>query len=383
MNDYKELKRTFYRLETFQFPIKRRYNYSYLKTIEDSFKLFESKIEQLNNKGELSNFLFSNLELIKETNESLINCIKLHYKGNSGKAYNQFENILNNPNYKNCLHYLTDEILPNENLNLFRLRISENKLSKREDIFHIPFSKRNLVAKQRYSIDGLPCLYLGSSIFNSWLEINNTDFSKLWISKFKLKRKKKILNLAYDLKILFDKFDNKEIDIEKFKYSLLFYPIIFICSFRTQDPNSSFFEEYIVSNFILQWLSFKKNISGLKYISSKMDFFEYYHLGLNYVFPPTDIDIEEDYCSSLIQDFELTNPMAWNLLNFYPSKDYACTGNDSSDTIESIILKNYNVTQFGMIEQQLNDMTISSLPLPKHMEGKIEGKSINKGSISK
>lgn len=32
----------------------------------------------------------------------------------------------------------------------------------KDEMFHIPYDKRNLVGNQRYSLSGLPCLYLGA-----------------------------------------------------------------------------------------------------------------------------------------------------------------------------------------------------------------------------
>lgn len=49
-------------------------------------------------------------------------------------------------------------------------------LSKNE-MFHIPYDKRSLVGNQRFSLSGLPCLYLGGSSYICWEELGRKDFS--------------------------------------------------------------------------------------------------------------------------------------------------------------------------------------------------------------
>ena len=58
---------------------------------------------------------------------------------------------------------------------LYRIRSdrSEFKIPDRGDIFHVPFEKRRLVGNQRYSIAGLPCLYLRSSLWICWEELDD------------------------------------------------------------------------------------------------------------------------------------------------------------------------------------------------------------------
>ena len=45
-----------------------------------------------------------------------------------------------------------------------------------EEMFHIPYELRHKIKNQRYSVSGLPCLYLGSSTYICWEEIERPDF---------------------------------------------------------------------------------------------------------------------------------------------------------------------------------------------------------------
>lgn len=115
---------------------------------------------------------------IKHLNESILAAISDIKQANSQQAYS-------------CISkFITDEKdnieLPVYTLNnktpLFRLRYSESDLTYRRDIFHIPNSLRHIISQQRYSITGVPCLYLSGCAFTAWLELNKPNFSNLWCS---------------------------------------------------------------------------------------------------------------------------------------------------------------------------------------------------------
>lgn len=51
-------------------------------------------------------------------------------------------------------------------------------LYKKGEMFHIPYEYRYKIANQRYSVSGLPCLYLGSSTYLCWEELERPDYQK-------------------------------------------------------------------------------------------------------------------------------------------------------------------------------------------------------------
>ena len=69
-----------------------------------------------------------------------------------------------------------------ETLDFFRIHVSEAKreVTSRKDIFHVPFEKRGSIKSNRYSIPGLPCLYLGTSLYTCWEEMNRPNFDSIF-----------------------------------------------------------------------------------------------------------------------------------------------------------------------------------------------------------
>lgn len=123
-----------------------------------------------NNDDILARRVKSRLKVIESVQEGIINCLECFLSGDIKSAYDSFEEMLE-PDFvsrhiKNICIPLSEKC--GNNKRLFRVRKSERPLSTRKDIFHIPFNQRHLVSAQRYSVAGLPCLYLGTSLYICW-----------------------------------------------------------------------------------------------------------------------------------------------------------------------------------------------------------------------
>lgn len=68
----------------------------------------------------------------------------------------------------------------------YRARPNETGfLYTKNEMFHIPYELRYKIANQRYSVSGLPCLYLGSSVYLCWEELERPDYQKCNFCLFK------------------------------------------------------------------------------------------------------------------------------------------------------------------------------------------------------
>lgn len=213
---------------------------------------------------------------------------------------------------------------------LFRVRKSDRPLSTRKDIFHIPFNQRHLVRAQRYSVAGLPCLYLGTSLYICWREMDKPDFDKLYISSFitdKEDDKSLLLNLSADFlyKTRLFKKKNAPKPIEKYSTStmlsyLALWPLILACNYLKKHNDASFIQEYIIPNLLMQWISRdinNNNIIGIAYRSTKLPANTDSRKGINVVLPPKARyeDIKGyDFCPVLSDKFKFTPPVSWQVL---------------------------------------------------------------------
>lgn len=350
-------------LEPFSFPLKSQGNLSYFDTLKKTLRLFEKLVSELKESDSVTVSVKSELQGLKDSNKKILKVISSYLEGNSGKAYKTLDGLLKSPFYKSKLNSLLETL--SEKTELLRVRISLEPLVARDQMFHIPFSKRHLVANQRFSIAGLPCLYLGSSIYVCWLELGRKDFGGLWISGFRPNKSLKVLNLAYDLDLIINQFHERKINEAQFVNMFLLWPLVMASCFQVKHPQAPFHEEYIISSLLLQWVKSQDgDIKGLKYLSTKLETYEDPFFGINYVFPPEAVT-KSGFCENLVNYFELTNPLSWELISLLPPIDMTFAMEAiKAKNIEELIAKNYKHTRFGYIEQQVFGMAFSDVESP-------------------
>lgn len=306
-----------------------------------------------------------------------------YLSGDIKSAYDIFDKTFSHQSIISHLHRICIPLnqLSDESTPLFRVRKSELPLKERDDIFHIPFSKRHLVNAQRYSVAGLPCLYLGTSLYVCWLEMNKPDFDKLYVSSFKAKDvRSKILNLASEFMVLPTKQNEDEntiVDTNRTKASyLIFWPLIIACNYIRQNPDSSFIQEYIIPNILMQWIGRKTSstILGVAYFSTKMPNTRSSLRSVNIVLPPKvtyDQTIKFKYCPKLSNLFDFTNPLSWQVLKTLEYPDPATknveqaraqtylrsiTKNNKIKEIDDDLVVLYPLTDFYKLEICLKEL---------------------------
>ncbi|EQB9567314.1 hypothetical protein ACYY64_004425 [Escherichia coli] len=286
-----------------------------------------------NNDDILARRVKSRLKVIESVQEGIINCLECFLSGDIKSAYDSFEEMLE-PDFvsrhiKNICIPLSEKC--GNNKRLFRVRKSERPLSTRKDIFHIPFNQRHLVSAQRYSVAGLPCLYLGTSLYICWREMDKPDFDKLYISSFTTNSENNeslLLDFSadflYKTKLFFtskkEHSSAKELSSVTMLSYLALWPLIIACNYLKKHSNASFIQEYIIPNLLMQWISRDindYNIVGIAYRSTKLPANADSERGVNVVLPPKiryeDMKVNE-FCPELSGLFHCTPPVSWQVL---------------------------------------------------------------------
>jgi hypothetical protein len=357
----KILKKTFGKgSQAFDYPLKSHENKNYYRSLEVKLQLFRDKINELPRNTQLFDEIRSNLKKVDYVNKNLLKIVDKYLWGNQKVTNDYFGKLINTPFVKDILLSLSELVDTNkiDPSRLYRIRQSEVDLVKRKQIFHIPFNDRHLVANQRYSIAGLPCLYLGSSIYVCWLELGKPKFSNIFISGYKSTNSLKILNLSYNLEIIIKELEEKKITTQVFLEKFLLWPLVMACSFQVKYPKAPFHEEYIIPGLLLEWITFEgKEIKGLKYLSTKLNTIKKSNYAVNYVFPPQDKHDNFEFCPILSKEFKLTNPLSWDLLTILPPADVVAHGSGiKAENLEDALLNNYEYSRFGFVEEQVFSM---------------------------
>lgn len=162
-------------------------------------------------------------------------------------------------------NYLPKKIGDN-NINLYRARTgTPDDFEDISSMYHIPFNKREKVGSQRFSIPGVPCLYLGKSIYTCWMELGQPSDSEFYVSRVNVDDFIKIFNLSINLNDL-DMFCNKLIGDTLEGHDSIFksvtpeefilnYTKVWIlslaCSFKVKQAARQFKSDYIVPQLVM------------------------------------------------------------------------------------------------------------------------------------
>jgi len=264
---------------------------------------------------------------------------------------------------------------------LYRIRSdrSEFTIPSRGDIFHVPFEKRRLVSNQRYSITGLPCLYLGGSLWICWEELGRPPLDSVLVSRFRIVGPVSVLDFQFPPHHMWRFFadipqetsqalDNNLGEKLRDRFSLAFlrsyimcWPLIAACSIKRDQRTGSFFPEYIVPQLLLQWVAEGARFDGIRYFSVRMPSRGAHVLAhSNCVFPAKMISFK-GHCAELKKRFALTEPLSWEALTVMRLKSPRGRRKASSNAFSTIqmnrdILLPYCDTAFFDVEARLEQI---------------------------
>lgn len=222
----------------------------------------------------------------------------------------------------------------------YRMRGSENyQVYNRMGLFVIPDNIIRLVGKQRFNQDGIPCLYLGESLYCAWEEVRRKDFEQVNFSGFTNTRSLKVLDLTIKSNLL-----------RKEDFILAFFALL--VSGKVVDKDAHKYQ-YDVSNLVMDVLqaSITKggDVDGIRYMSSRRyDGMELYVADTNkmygYVFPPKGGAKVGDLDKWMRDTFKLTEPRTSFMYDVHRI-DF--------DRTRTAITRDYQNTLFYKIEEQL------------------------------
>ena len=255
----------------FELPYQRNSELSFYDFIVNKLDIFIDHLNKQNFDDIISNISWtealvdSQLVRIKSFAEGIKRTISLYLEGKVLQSTTEFFGALDR------IYFHGDDLATSKVTKIgiggkfYRIRRVEQHTLTRAEMFHIPFQKRHLVSTQRYSIPGLPTLYLGDTIFICWEELNRPkirDFcaikleNKISLSVIEIQRKE-------DLLASIDSVADESQKLTALLRYIVTFPLIFVCSIKTLYPNSPFRTEYIVPQMLLQYIA-ERNIDGIK-----------------------------------------------------------------------------------------------------------------------
>lgn len=308
--------------------------------------------------------------------EQLKKCVDSYFTGNFYAADKAIKTILtriSQSENSSIITNLFDLYIDNESHQWFRARQGASTDNfMRNDMKHVPYSLREKVGNTRYSISGIPCLYLGNSIYACYREIKKPIDDQMWINRYVPQQPIRLLNLsitAFELvnatvfirgltnnSFTEEKYDNF---IKEFFANWVLQSACSVYVNRTSIP--SFNEEYIIPQRLMIMLK-KYNLDGIMYFTAQ-DKGSYISplswISKNIAIPAFD-SIFDTYSKKIDSMFILSNPL--NIAEFKSNR--AGTGKECSPyntnrarTSEPVIINEkdtcYSHTQYYRAEVEL------------------------------
>jgi hypothetical protein len=347
---------------------------------DDDFQSFVAKkldayqqlLSQLTGPSSLIPQVQANQAASRDFSEAAKEVIALVFAGHPSEAYTRFAQGLTHIESHLHKQALNDVEQPDLGI-IYRVRKQIVPSLTRKDLFHIPFHLRHLVATQRYSIPGLPCLYFGGSLFTCWAEMGRPPFHELQAAAFWLApgRKVKILNFSDRPKrLLYYVMPDGEIQGDTRVHELvlthlILWPLMALCSIVVRHRDGPFKPEYIIPQLLLQWITKEHKFDGICYFSTHVPAVTRHPLPpCNLVFPVQEITAS-GHCPKLRDLFRMTEPYGWELLRAVNAGEG--TPGHAAPNFEFEFLDGrkeyYAHSEFGLVETRLRKLAFEGLEM--------------------
>jgi hypothetical protein len=297
----------------------------YEKFLKDWFDEFLASIDALTGGDWVTRNLKANKAAASSLCEGILAALNSYFNGHPSKAYEHFRQAMDTVGpWLSPLASLGD--VSSHLQFLYRVRVGSLTDFTRKDLFHIPFEKRTLVKPQRYSISGLPSLYLGGSIWVCWEELGRPSFETMQISRFKAVGGSgiQLLNLGFRPAMIAAFMATHPINFTKERLSSRFvlahaicWPLFAACSVLVKHPGRPFIPEYVIPQLLLQWIQIEPGFDGIRYFSTRIgQYVDDPNPAANYVFP-VKVSKPTGFCDQLSRKLLLSRPISWQILQSF------------------------------------------------------------------
>ena len=144
---------------------------------------YKGLFRQIEPRDYLSNRVAREYGLAASISDALLRSIMEYFLGHPPTAYKHLAQALSMAQHHFQAMFSSPDIAAVIS-HLYRIRAGGKPVASARDVFHVPFEERHNCASYRYSILGLPCLYLGSSVYICWEELGRPSIDSIYLARF-------------------------------------------------------------------------------------------------------------------------------------------------------------------------------------------------------
>jgi hypothetical protein len=356
----------FFNSDTLELP-KTRPDVSFEVFLRSCFDQYLQAVAGLKSTDSVTLGLKRHVSGLEQLCQGICDAVSVYFEGFPGQAYVYLEEALKH--IDQWLMHLISRDVSGFLQHLYRIRCGILEPFGREDLFHIPFEKRHLVKTQRYSIPGLPSLYLGGSVWLCWEECGRPDLDSMHMARFKAVGEVRVLDFGWRPAQIAAMIDANQVLIaaggEHAQFALrqaMCWPLLAACSIKALRPGQPFVPEYVVPQLLLQWVRKSSEVEGLRYFSTKIwQYCDDPQAVANYVFPVKQ-KADNGHCPVLQSSFEVSEPISWSMLKH---ADIAKSNSRKPPSWEIQLTESvrvpYQRTEFWECEAKLDDFPCAKL----------------------
>lgn len=237
----------------------------YLSDLKRKYRLILKKAE---NSGADE----TSLKILQHDSKTICDALKAYYSGHISLAHTKIKNLvkscIDHPLAVNTINESTAFLgTPGTEIQFFRARTNDNPNGySAKEMLHLPLSLRVKTGNYRFSLPGIPSLYLGNSSYVCWLETGMPTEHTFHVSPVLLDGTQKILNLAVMTRSLWYLNDLEENTVHCWLKLLI---MMIATSYTVEEEKRFFKSEYIISQSIM--LACKElGLDGIAYFSKRV-----------------------------------------------------------------------------------------------------------------
>lgn len=229
----------------------------------------------------LRNYIYQSCDCIESV-------LHLYLKGDAINAYKLIEKYLVGNPYLKILSSIPQDKGSSLLKSLFKMRKNDedSHLFTNKEMFHIPLNLRHKVGTYRFSMPGVPCIYLANNLYICSLEVQANPLQNYQASRVELCDTVSVLNLAYCINEVQQWCDlwhanqnNKKIADMIIAWFAL-YPLMLASAVKTIQSSASqllctqgasFVPEYVIPQLLMQYVTGNEDakLDGIRYLSTK------------------------------------------------------------------------------------------------------------------
>lgn len=289
------------------FGLPRRHEESFEKELRELFDTYQERLENVRNTHSFvkdSPYEKIPWDQVGRISEGILGALSSLHNGYPSEAYRIFSKMMTDLTEITPLPRVKDVIWPEYSIDkiknrsiekdvdsaetidaamtehFYRVRsVSKGNAYRRSEIFHTPANLRDKISTTRYSIAGYPSLYLADTLALSMQEMGTPYHSIASSFMFEEPSDETSSILVIDLGVRPQDFSfskgmsgdtlKRKLDVYYTSRYVFWFPLLAACSFIRENPTSSFSDEYVIPQLLMQWLRLnKKPPQGMKYRDS-------------------------------------------------------------------------------------------------------------------